>query len=183
MKSLVSASTDHLQLKTDNSLQSTPDAHSSAMVRKNEDIGLNALRPPEGSRSERRRVGRGVGSGRGKTCGRGAKGQKARSGGRIPPWFEGGQMPLQRRVPKRGFRRKPRERVAAINLQDLNRYPDRDEFTPEVFLELGLADRRDDRIKILAKGKLNRKVVVRAHAFSSAAREQIEAQGGKVEVL
>lgn len=147
-----------------------------------EKLGLENLSPPRGSRSSPKRVGRGHGSGHGKTSGRGHKGQKSRSGGKVPPWFEGGQMPLYRRTPKRGFTPRDRRAWSIVNLVDLERI-DATEIDPDVLRAHGLI--RDTRtpVKILADGELDRALTVRAHAFSAAAREKIEAAGGMAELL
>lgn len=132
----------------------------------------------------RKRVGRGPGSGMGKTSTRGEKGQKARSGASISPWFEGGQTPLYRRVPKRGFNNKRFATVyATINLSDLNRFNDGDTVTPELLKELGIVKKQLAGIKVLANGKLEKKVNVKAHRFSSKAVTKIEEQGGTAEVI
>lgn len=144
---------------------------------------INELRPAKGSFHARKRVGRGIGSGHGKTSGRGMKGQKARSGGQIHPRFEGGQMPLVRRVPKRGFHNPCAEKWEIVNVGVLNRFEDGTEVTLEKLWELSLVGSRRVKVKILAKGDLSKSLTVRAHAFSAKAREMIEARGGKVEVL
>ncbi|WP_438313999.1 50S ribosomal protein L15 [Candidatus Caldatribacterium sp. SIUC1] len=144
---------------------------------------INELRPAKGAFHPRKRVGRGIGSGHGKTSGRGMKGQKARSGGQIHPRFEGGQMPLVRRVPKRGFHNPCAEEWEIVNVSALNRFPDGTEVTPELLQECGLVEDRRSRVKILAKGELKRRLVVKAHAFSARAKALIEERGGKAEVL
>lgn len=132
----------------------------------------------------RKRVGRGPGSGMGKTSTRGENGQKSRSGASISPWFEGGQSPLYRRVPKRGFNNKRFATVyATINLFDLNRFNDGDTVTPELLKELGIVKKQLAGIKVLANGKLEKKVNVKAHRFSSKAVTKIEEQGGTAEVI
>lgn len=132
----------------------------------------------------RKRVGRGPGSGMGKTATRGENGQKSRSGASISPWFEGGQSPLYRRVPKRGFNNKRFKTVfATINLSDLNRFNDGDTVTPEVLFERGIVKKQLAGIKVLANGKLEKKVNVKAHRFSSKAVTKIEEQGGTAEVI
>lgn len=132
----------------------------------------------------RKRVGRGPGSGMGKTSTRGEKGQKARSGVSISPWFEGGQTPLYRRVPKRGFNNKRFATVyATINLSDLNRFNDGDTVTPELLKEMGIVKKQLSGIKVLANGKLEKKVNVKAHRFSSKAVTKIEELGGTTEVI
>lgn len=132
----------------------------------------------------RKRVGRGPGSGMGKTATRGENGQKSRSGASISPWFEGGQSPLYRRVPKRGFNNNRFKTVyATINLSDLNRFNDGDTVTPELLAELGIVKKQLAGIKVLANGKLEKKVNVKAHRFSSKAVTKIESLGGTAEVI
>ena len=145
---------------------------------------LSNLPRPEGAHRNRKRLGRGPGSGTGKTSGKGHKGQKARTGHHgIPAWFEGGQMPLQRRLPKRGFKNPFRRVFEIINVDDLQALGV-DEVTPEVLAEHRLIDPgKGNRIKVLGEGELSRKVVVRAHAVSAGARTKIEAAGGSVELL
>ncbi|WP_077210492.1 50S ribosomal protein L15 [Bacillus dakarensis] len=144
---------------------------------------LHELKPAEGSRKERKRLGRGIGSGQGKTAGKGHKGQNARSGGGVRPGFEGGQTPLYRRLPKRGFTNINRKEFAIVNLDVLNRFEDGTEVTPELLIETGVVSNEKAGIKILAKGKVEKKLSVKAHKFSSAAKEAIEAAGGKTEVI
>lgn len=144
---------------------------------------LHELKPAEGSRKERNRVGRGIGSGNGKTAGRGHKGQNSRSGGGVRPGFEGGQNPLYRRLPKRGFTNPTRKEYAIINLDQLNRFEDGTEVTPELLLETGTVSNAKDGIKILGNGKLEVKLTVKANKFSASAVEAIEAAGGKTEVI
>ena len=141
------------------------------------------LKPPQGAHKSKKRVGRGNGSGHGTFSGRGVKGQTARSGGKVPAWFEGGQMPLQRRVPKRGFNN-TRFRVVnqVVNLERLDALEDVEEFTLERMAELGLVDPDGGPVKILAKGSISRTVTIEADKFSAAAREAIEAAGGTVRV-
>lgn len=132
----------------------------------------------------RKRVGRGPGSGMGKTSTRGENGQKSRSGASISPWFEGGQSPLYRRVPKRGFNNaRFRTEYATINLSDLNRFNDGDTVTPELLKELGIVKKQLAGIKVLANGNLEKKLNVKAHRFSSRAVTKIEEQGGTAEVI
>lgn len=132
----------------------------------------------------RKRVGRGPGSGMGKTATRGENGQKSRSGVSISPWFEGGQTPLYRRVPKRGFNNaRFRTEYATINLSDLNRFNDGDVITLELLKELGIVKKQLAGIKVLANGTLEKKVTVRAHRFSSKAVTKIEEKGGTAEVI
>ena len=146
-------------------------------------LGLNNLRPAKGSRRPRKRLGHGAGSGRGGTSGKGSKGQLARSGGRSAPWFEGGQMPLQRRVPKRGFRPSDRRTYQVVNLGDLSRCDPALPVTPEVLRRVGLAREAGRSVKILAKGNVTAAYVVKAHAFSRRAKEALEAAGGRAEVI
>jgi large subunit ribosomal protein L15 len=145
--------------------------------------GLHKLSPPSGARKKRKRVGRGPGSGSGKTCGRGQKGQKSRSGASIKRWFEGGQMPVQRRLPKRGFKNIRKVSYQVVNVGDLMRFPNLDEFSPEVFYKIGLIKKKKVPVCVLGDGELEKKVIVAAQRFSRSAREKIEAQGGKAEVL
>lgn len=144
---------------------------------------LHELQPAPGSRKERNRVGRGQGSGNGKTAGRGSKGQKARSGGGVRLGFEGGQTPLFRRLPKRGFNNINRKEFAIVNLETLNRFEDGQEVTPVALLEAGIIKNELDGVKILGNGSLERKLTVKAAKFSKAAKEAIEAAGGTVEVI
>jgi large subunit ribosomal protein L15 len=144
---------------------------------------LHELKPAEGSRKERKRLGRGIGSGQGKTSGKGHKGQNARSGGGVRLGFEGGQTPLFRRLPKRGFTNINRKEYAVVNLDVLNRFEEGTEVTPELLIESGVVSNERAGIKILAKGNVEKKLTVKAHKFSSAAKEAIEAVGGKTEVI
>jgi large subunit ribosomal protein L15 len=144
---------------------------------------LHELKPAEGSRKERKRLGRGIGSGQGKTAGKGHKGQNARSGGGVRLGFEGGQTPLFRRLPKRGFTNINRKDYAIVNLDVLNRFEEGTEITPELLLETGLVSSEKAGIKILASGSVEKKLTVKAHKFSSAAKEAIEAAGGTTEVI
>ena len=144
---------------------------------------LHELKPAEGSRKERKRKGRGIGSGNGKTAGKGHKGQNARSGGGVRLGFEGGQTPLFRRLPKRGFTNINRKEYAIVNLDTLNRFEDGTEVTPELLIETGVVSKEKAGIKILAKGNIEKKLTVKAHKFSSAAKEAIEAAGGNTEVI
>lgn len=143
---------------------------------------LHELKPAEGSRKVRNRVGRGIGSGNGKTAGKGHKGQNARSGGGVRLGFEGGQTPLFRRLPKRGFTNINRKEFAIVNLSTLNRFEDGTEVTPELLLETGVISKLNDGVKVLASGAVE-KLTVKAHKFSSSAKEAIEAAGGSVEVI
>jgi large subunit ribosomal protein L15 len=146
---------------------------------------LNELKPAPGSKRNRKRVGRGSGSGWGGTCGRGHKGQKSRSGGSIPAWFEGGQMPLVRRVPKRGPRRLGHKRLEydVVNIKILNLFEEEIEVNPELLREVGIIKKKNARIKILGDGQLDKRLNVRAHRFSKSAIEKIEANGGTAEVI
>lgn len=144
---------------------------------------LHDLRPNPGAKKEPRRLGMGLGSGWGKTAGRGTKGQKARSGGGKGPGFEGGQMPLARRIPKRGFVNVFKKEWAILNVRDLNVFEDGTEVTPQLLEELGMVKGKYDGIKILGDGELKRRLVVKAHRFSSSATAKIEAAGGKAEVI
>ncbi len=144
---------------------------------------LHDLKPPAGARKRRKVVGRGTGSGHGKTAGRGHKGQKARAGGGSHPWFEGGQLPLHRRVPKRGFTNIFRKRYAIVNVADLNRFDPGAAVTPGALQTAGLIREMGDGVKVLGDGELTRPLSVSAHKFSRAAAEKIRAAGGTVEVL
>ncbi len=133
---------------------------------------------------KRKRVGRGIGSGRGKTCGRGHKGAKSRSGYKRAPTYEGGQMPLFRRLPKRGFSNAPfARRVAVLNVEALNRFRKGTEVDPERLRQAGFLKGRMDAVKILGRGEMRKALTVRAHAFSASAREKIVEAGGQVEVI
>ena len=144
---------------------------------------LHELKPSEGSRKVRNRVGRGIGSGNGKTSGKGHKGQNARSGGGVRPGFEGGQMPLFQRLPKRGFTNINRKDYAVINLNRLNSFDEGTEVTPELLLETGAISKLKAGVKILGNGKLEKKLTVKANKFSASAKEAIEAAGGTAEVI
>ncbi|MCH7323600.1 MULTISPECIES: 50S ribosomal protein L15 [Solibacillus] len=144
---------------------------------------LHELKPAEGSRKVRNRVGRGIGSGNGKTSGKGHKGQNARSGGGVRPGFEGGQNPLFRRLPKRGFTNINRKEYAIVNLDALNRFEDGAEVTPALLLETGIVSNEKAGIKILGHGTVNVKLTVKAHKFSASAKEAIENAGGTTEVI
>ena len=144
---------------------------------------LHELKPAEGSRKVRNRVGRGIGSGNGKTSGRGHKGQNARSGGGVRPGFEGGQNPLFRRLPKRGFTNINRKEYAIVNLDALNRFEDGAEVSPALLLETGIVSNEKAGIKILGHGTVNVKLTVKAHKFSASAKEAIENAGGTTEVI
>ena len=144
---------------------------------------LHELSPAEGSVRESYRKGRGPGSGNGKTAGKGHKGQNARSGGGVRPGFEGGQLPLYRKLPKRGFHNKFGKAYAIINVEDLERFEDGAVVDAALLQEVGLVARIDDGIKILGNGELTKKLTVKAAVFSNTAKEKIEAVGGKTEVI
>lgn len=144
---------------------------------------LSKLTPRKGATKNRKRVGRGPGSGHGKTAGRGHKGALSRSGTRRRRNFEGGQMPLVRRLPKRGFTNIFAKEMAIVNLEQLERFPAGTEVTPELLLAEGVVKTVGDGVKILAKGQLTRPLVVKAHKFSGKAKVAIEAAGGRCEVL
>ena len=144
---------------------------------------IHDLSPQEGARKNRKRVGRGVGSGHGRTSCRGHKGQKARSGGTIVPGFEGGQMPLQRRLPKRGFTNIFREEAAVVNLKDLNRFESSAVVDLEALKSVGLVRKAEGAVKVLGQGTLDRPLTVKVNRISKSAKEKIESAGGKVELL
>ena len=144
---------------------------------------LHEMKPAEGSRQVRNRVGRGTSSGNGKTSGRGQKGQKSRSGGGVRLGFEGGQTPLFRRLPKRGFTNINRKEYSVINLDVLNRFEDGTEVTAVTLVEAGIVKSEKAGIKVLANGELTKKLTVKAAKFSKAAEEAIVAAGGSIEVI
>ena len=144
---------------------------------------LNELKNVEGARTKGYRKGRGLGSGNGKNCGTGNKGQKSRSGGLKAPGFEGGQTPLYRRLPKFGFTNGSRKEYAIVNVSALNKFAEGTKVTPVLLVESGLVKAEKDGVKILGNGELTVKLVVKAHKFSASAKEAIEKVGGKVEVL
>ena len=146
-------------------------------------MDLSQLKPAPGSTKSRKRIGRGPGSGTGKTAGKGHKGQKARSGGGVKPGFEGGQMPLQRRLPKRGFTSLNKKDYNLINLRDLDGFEAGTVVSLELYGQMGLVKKMKDGIKVLADGELTKALTVQAHKFSKAAAEKIEAAGGKAEVI
>jgi large subunit ribosomal protein L15 len=146
-------------------------------------MDLSNLHPAPGARKPRRRVGRGPGSGLGKTAGRGHKGRKSRSGGNSPPGYEGGQMPLQRRLPKRGFTNPFRKEFEVVNLSSLGRFAAGTVVDLEALAKAGLAGKHGKRVKILGNGTIEHALTVKAHAFSDSARAAIEAKGGSVEVV
>ena len=144
---------------------------------------IHELCPAPGSKKGRKRVGRGTGSGHGKTSCRGHKGQKARSGGSVAPGFEGGQMPLQRRLPKRGFRNAFKKHYALITLKDLSRFPAGSSVEGETLGKSGLIKNAKDGVKVLGTGEISHALTVRVNRVSRTAREKIEAAGGKVELV
>ncbi|MCI3926351.1 50S ribosomal protein L15 [Paenibacillus sp. TRM 82003] len=144
---------------------------------------IHELQPAPGSRHTRKRVGRGVGSGMGKTSTRGHKGQNARSGGGVRPGFEGGQNPLYRRLPKRGFNNPFRKEYAIVNLEQLNNFADGTEVTPEILMNSGIIKNPLAGIKVLGDGELTVKLSVKANKFSKSAVEKITAAGGNAEVI
>ncbi len=145
---------------------------------------LSKIAAPAGANTKKTRIGRGVGSGLGKTAGRGQKGQKARASGQIGKlWFEGGQTPLMRRLPKRGFRNPFPTKLAEVNVGQLETFEAGSTVDGEVLLERGLVKGRYEKLKVLGVGDLTKKLVVRAHAFSKSAKEKIEAAGGQAIVL
>ena len=144
---------------------------------------LHEMSYTEGARRERKRIGRGHGSGHGKTSGKGQKGQNSRSGGGVRLGFEGGQTPIMRRLPKRGFTNFNRKEYAIVNVASLNGFEDGTEVTPELLIETGLVKKELDGIKILGQGELEKKLTVKANKFSGSAVSTIEQAGGKVEVI
>lgn len=144
---------------------------------------LHELKPAAGSRKKEVRVGRGTGSGNGKTSGRGHKGQKARSGGGVRPGFEGGQMPIYRRLPKRGFKNIWAKEYAEVNVETLNRFEDGAEVDAALLVESGILKNVRDGVRILGNGELTKKLTVKAQGFTKAAVSKIEAVGGKTEVI
>ncbi|NLT47798.1 MAG: 50S ribosomal protein L15 [Clostridiales bacterium] len=144
---------------------------------------IHELRAPEGATKNPKRKGRGTGSGQGKTAGRGMNGQNSRSGGGTRLGFEGGQMPLYRRIPKRGFTNIWKKEWEIVNVEALNAFEDGTEVTPDLLLEAGIAKKVVDGIKILGEGTLEKKITVKAHKFSKSAIEKIESAGGKAQVI
>ena len=144
---------------------------------------LEDLAPPKGAKSSRKRVGRGSGSGLGMTAGRGTKGQKSRSGGGTAPWFEGGQMPLQRRIPKRGFTNIFKKSYSIVNVGDLGRFAPGSEIGPKELIQIGLVATAKDGIKLLADGEIEHAFTVQVHKASAAAISKVEAAGGHVELI
>jgi len=147
-------------------------------------VKLHELKPKQGSRPKPVRKGQGIGSGLGKTAGRGMKGQKSRSGGGVKPGFEGGQMPLQRRLPKRGFTNAPfKKNITGVNVEALNQFEDGAVVTPVLLKTVRVIKKIGDGVKILGGGELKKALTVQAHAFSHTAQEKIVAAGGKIEVI
>ena len=147
---------------------------------------LHELKPAEGSKKDRKRVGRGIAAGQGKTAGRGTKGQKARSGGNLPPYFEGGNLPLVRKLPfvrGVGFRDPWRVEFTPVNLDRLDDFEAGDEVSPETLREAGIIKTRSELVVILGRGEIDRPLTVKAHRFSKSARSKIEEAGGTVEEL
>lgn len=144
---------------------------------------LHELKPAAGSKTSPKRIGRGTGSGLGRNAGKGEKGQNARSGGGVRPGFEGGQMPLFRRLPKRGFKNPFTKQIVSINVDRLNIFENGTEITPEVLLEKGVISKVLDGVKILGNGNIEKSLTVKGCKFSKSAIEKIEAAGGKVEVM
>ena len=144
---------------------------------------LEELKPAEGSTHRKKIVGRGIGSGVGKTSGRGHKGQKARSGGGVRPGFEGGQMPVYRRLPKRGFTNIFAKKYVSVNVEVLDKFNDGDEVTAESLLEKGIISKTLDGVKILGRGEVTKKLTVKVAKVSESAKEKIEKAGGKAEVI
>lgn len=144
---------------------------------------LHELKPPAGSRTPKKRVGRGSGSGLGKTCGRGHKGQNSRSGGGVRPGYEGGQMPLQRRLPKRGFTNIFKKQFSLVNLRDLSIFEDGSIIDPEGLAAANLIRKPDLTVKLLGQGKITKVLTIKVHAASVSAAQAVEAAGGSVEII
>lgn len=144
---------------------------------------LNTIKPAVGASKNRKRIGRGTGSGHGKTATKGHKGQKARSGGSVKPGFEGGQMPMQRRLPKRGFNPLAKKEYSLVNIGQLDIFETGSSIDAGALIEAGLIKNVGDGIKVLAKGDLNKAITIKAHKFSAAARDKIVAAGGTVEEI
>ncbi len=146
---------------------------------------LNQLQPFSGARRSKKRIGRGDASGTGGTAGRGHKGQKSRSGGSIPAWFEGGQMPLVRRLPKRGPKRTAHKRIEydIVNLGTLNQFDDGEDITLNRLVSASLVSPRNPKVKILGEGTLEKQLTIHAHRFSKSAIQEIESKGGKIKVI
>ena len=147
-------------------------------------MNLNNMSPAPGAKTEKKRLGRGIGSGLGKTSGKGHKGQNARSGGGVRPGFDGGQMPLVRRIPKRGFTNNFKKVYSIVNVSDLEKFADGTEVTAELLLQEGVLSKVEEYgLKVLGNGTLTKKLVVKANKFTKSAAEIIEKAGGKAEVL
>jgi large subunit ribosomal protein L15 len=146
-------------------------------------MNLSELKPPKGAVKKRKRVGRGSGSGHGGTSCRGNKGQNARSGGGVKPGFEGGQMPLTRRLPKRGFYNRFKKDIIIVNLEQLKKFPQGSVVDAEALLKNGIITRKGDGVKVLGNGVLDYPLSLRVHGVSRSAREKIEATGGTIEVI
>ena len=146
-------------------------------------MDLSKLTPSNGARKERKRLGRGQGSGTGVTAGRGDKGYKSRSGSKSRSWFEGGQMPLQRRLPKFGFVNIYKKEYQVVNIQDLEKIKKKESVTPEVLFDHGLIRKKNIPVKLLGKGDLKSKVIIKVNAVSKSAQEKIEKAGGSVTLL
>jgi len=144
---------------------------------------LNSLSPAPGARKNAKRVGRGIGSGNGKTAGRGHKGQKSRSGGKVKPGFEGGQMPLQRRVPKRGFTNIFRTEYQIVNIKNLNQFPADSEVNLETLRSAGLIKKKRVPVKLLGHGELDRPLKIAVHKCTKSAKERVEKAGGQVQII
>ena len=144
---------------------------------------LNELAPSQGTNKNRKRRGRGTATGQGKTGGRGMNGQNARSGGGVRPGFEGGQLPLFRRIPKRGFKNRNRIEWTTVNVETLNAFENGTVVTPELLIESGIVKKFSYGLKVLGDGSLNKEITVKAHKFTQSAIEKIEAAGGKAEVI
>ena len=144
---------------------------------------LHELSPPNGSRKSRKRLGRGVGSGKGKTAGRGTKGQNSRSGGGVRPGFEGGQMPIHRRLPKRGFTNIFKKKIAVINIHDLSTFESGSVVDEAALVRMGLVKGQRDGIKLLGNGEIKIPLTIKVNGASTGARDKIVAAGGKVEIL
>lgn len=146
-------------------------------------MDLNSLKPVAGSRRPRKRVGRGTGSGLGKTCGRGQKGQNSRSGGGVPAWFEGGQQPIQQRLPKRGFYNRGRKQIVEVNVGQLDAFEAGSVVDLEALKGAGLISKVHDGVKLLGNGDIDRALTIKVHRVSAGARAKIEGAGGAVELL
>ncbi|MEO0240322.1 MAG: 50S ribosomal protein L15 [candidate division WOR-3 bacterium] len=144
---------------------------------------LSNLRPNPGAKKRKKRVGRGIGSGHGKTSGRGTKGAGARSGKEKGPWFEGGQTPLYRRLPKKGFKNPFKREYAIVNIETLSKkFNENEEVNPQILIERRIVKKKLP-VKVLGKGEINKPIILKVHAISSSAKEKIEKAGGKVEII